>query len=295
VSKRIPFTQRFGTGLPNVPVDKEVPESARIGLISILSRLVQKTYISDWDMLASEALHTWRRLSSEFTDSGEYICTLGVKALAWDRFYVFCERVYRILQAPSRYDENGEIVETGPLTEAQRYYADEINELLAEENLTYEFVGGIFQRRGRPQTQKSLQRVSSVLADSRYTQVRNHYNKAVQFFNERPNADVQNCVKEAVCALEAFVEIIFGKKAAKGFDEVIRSKQGNSIGQIAPTIADGIIKLRAFRGNAQGVVHAALEGGYVGPVEAELVLSLVASYITYLNDTFLSQELEAPF
>ncbi len=277
-----------------MPVDKEVPESARIGLISILSRLVQKTYISDWDILASEALHTWRRLRNEFTDSAEAICTLGVKALAWDKFYVFCERVYRILEAPSRY-ENGEIVATGTLTEAQRYYADEINELLAEENLAYEFVEGVFQRRGRPQTQKSLQRVSSVLADSRYTQVRNHYNKAVQFFNERPNADVQNCVKEAVCALEAFVEIIFGKKAAKGFDEVIRSKQGNSIGQIAPTIADGIIKLRAFRGNAQGVAHAALEGGYVGPVEAELVLSLVASYITYLNDTFLSHEHEAPF
>jgi hypothetical protein len=188
-----------------------------------------------------------------------------------------------------------DIVVTGSLEDARGYYSTELNELLAEENLAYEFVEGIFQRRGRPQTQKSLRRMSAVLADPKFSQARNHYNKAVRFFNERPNPDVENCIKEAACALEAFVEILFGKRAAKNFDEAIRSRQGNAEGQLPPTIGESIIKLRAFRGSAKGVAHAAIEGGPVSEVEAELALSLAASYITYLRDKFPPKEEEIPF
>lgn len=291
MTKPIPFSQRFGTGLPTAPLEKDVPESARVGLLNILGGLVRNDYISAWPVIVTEALHVGRRLRQEFPDSSpdadEDICITIVKEMPWDKFYVFCEKVYTVLQA-SNYEDRS-------LVEAQQFYADEINELMAEENLAYEFANGLFHRRGRPQTQKSLQRVSAVLSDPRYLQVRNHYNKAVNFFNERPEPDVQNCIKEAVCAIEAFVEILFGNKAAKNFDDVIRSKQGNSAGQIPPTIGESIIKLRAFRGNAQGVAHAALGGGYTDTVEAELVLSLVATYITYLNDRFQTKEEEIPF
>ena len=298
MSGRIPFTQRFGTGLPSTPLDRDVPESARTGFINILGRLVRQNYISSWSDLASEALHTGRRLRQEIDDSmGDHdLCIAIIKTLQWDRFYVLCERVYRILKAPYSWDgQFREPVETGTLAEAQSYYTDEVDELLAEENLAYEFVGGMFQRRGRPQTQRSLQRVSAVLADQRYIQVRGHYSKAVKFFNERPEPDVQNCVKEAVCALEATLEILFGKRAAKDFNAAVRSRQGNEEGRIPPTIANGIIKLRAFRGSAQGVAHAALGGAVISVVEAELTMNLAASYITYLNDRFPPKEDDIPF
>ncbi len=298
MSTTVPFNQRFGTGLPDRPVDNEVPESARIGLIGILAKLVRKHCIYSWESLDQEALHTARRLQQDIdpTLNHEDTCILIVKELQWDKFYIFCERVYRILERPGYYDHDAQdFVYTGTLTEAQQYYTDEINELLAEENLAYEFVEGMFQRRGRPQTRKNLQRVSAVLSNPNYKQARNHYNKAIKFFNERPMPDVENCVKEAACTLEAFVETLFGKKAGKGFDEVIRSKQGNNEGQIPPTIGESIIKLRAFRGNAKGVAHAATGGGFVGDVEAELVLSLVAAYITYLHDRFPPQEEQVPF
>ncbi|MCL4303856.1 MAG: hypothetical protein KJ077_49690 [Anaerolineae bacterium] len=297
MSQNVPFTQRFGTGLPARPLDSEVPNTARIGLIGILNKIIKHNYVSSWSVLAEEVLHTGRQLRQDFPETrDEDLCTVVVKELKWDKFYIFCEKVYRVLQIPQYWDyELEDFIVTGTLEEAQNYYTDEINELLAEENLAYEFANGIFHRRGRPQTQKSLQRVSAVLSDPHYSQARNHYNKAVKFYNERPSPDIQNCVKEAICALEAFAEILFGKKAAKNFDEAIRSKQGNTEGQIPPTIGESIIKLRAFRGNAQGVAHAALEGGHVSEVEAELVLSLVASYITYLHDRFPSKEDNIPF
>lgn len=294
MNKVIPFNQRFGADLIGRPLDKEVPASARMGLIGILSKLIDQGYIPGWYSLVREALLVARRLKQEFESTGdEEICTAVIKELAWDKFYVFCEKVYKTLQ-PEQYweDQLNDYVAVGTLEESQRHFTDEMNEFLAEENLAYEFMEGAFQRRGRPQTQKNLQRVSAVLADPRYAQARNHYNRAVKFFNERPAADVQNCITEAVGALESFTEILFGKNAAEGFDDVVRSKQGNLEGQIPPSIGESIIKLRAFRGDAQ---EAALEGGFAGGIEAELVLSLVASYITYLRDRFPPKEEEVPF
>jgi hypothetical protein len=286
---RVPFNRRFGTGTPTPPVDGEVPDTARIGLIHILDMLVSMDFIYSWHPVAMAALRIARRLRQDFDHDAEHqdIAISIIRELSWDQFYSFCERLFECLQEPERVE--------GTLVDGQRLFTEALNELMAEENLAYEFANGQFQRRGRPQTQRNLQRVSTVLADARYSLVRNHYNKAVKFFNERPNPDVHNCVKEAVCALEAFATITFGKKASRNFDECIRSKQGNSEGQLPPTIGDSIIKLRAFRGNAQGVAHAAIDGGHVGVAEAELVLSLVATYITYLHDRFAPREDEIPF
>ena len=55
-----------------------------------------------------------------------------------------------------------------PLSEVKAYYTDEINTLLAEENIGYQFVNGEFQRRGRAQTQKNIQRVGVVLGPEKF-------------------------------------------------------------------------------------------------------------------------------
>jgi hypothetical protein len=292
--KTVPFAQRFGIASPSPLIDRDFPDSARVGLVHILAKLVDHDYVLSWSVLSEESLLVARRLKQDFENAtDQYICVTLVQEMAWDKVYVFCEKAWKVLQSKRYWDERvQDIVVVGTLVESQHHFEDEINILLAEENLAYEFVDGVFQRRGRPQTQKSLQRMSAVLSDPRYAQARTHFNKAVKFFNERPSPDVQNCIKEAACTLEAFVEILFGKKAAKSFDEIIRSKQGNAEGLIPPIIGDGIIKLRAFRGNAQGVAHAALDGGFVSEIEAELILNLVASYVTYLNDRFPSKEKE---
>lgn len=286
---KIPFNRRFGTGLPTPPLDKDVPESARIGLINILDKLIRNDYLYSWNLLANEALLVGRKLRQDFDEhtQDQEICTTIIKSFYWDRFYIFCENLYQYVQAPADRDESD--------AEAKRVYTDHINSLLVEENLAYEFSDGLFHRRGRPQTQKGFQKASAVLADERYSPARKHYNNAVKFFNERPEPDARNCIKEAVCALEAFAEILFGKKAAKSFEEVLRSKKGTGEHEIPPTIVDGIIKIRAFRGDAQGVAHAALEGSSATIIEAELVLSLVASYITYLNDKFALKHDEIPY
>jgi hypothetical protein len=128
--------------------------------------------------------------------------------------------------------------------------------------------------------------MGAVLADTRLEQVKNHYIKARKFFDLRPTPDPENCIKEALCSLEASIEILTTKNASKEFEKVIKQLEGNNSNQIPYPIGDGLIKLHSYRGSGQGVAHAALLGNKVTILEAELVLNIVASYITYLADLF---------
>ncbi len=81
---------------------------------------------------------------------------------------------------------------------------------------------------------------------------------------------------------------------SKDFTQVVKQLRGNDPGQIPAPLVEGMIKLYAYRGSGKSVTHAALQGNRVSEVEAELVLNLVASYVTYLVDLFPQLE-DIPF
>jgi hypothetical protein len=132
------------------------------------------------------------------------------------------------------------------------------------------------------------------LAQPRFGKVKYHYNKARSFFNQRPDSDTENCIKEGLCALEACLESLTGESTSKNFSKVVKHRMGNGPGQIPSPIAEGMIKLHAYRGSGQGIAHAASKGNRVTASEAELVLNLTAAYITYLADLYPEKE-EIPF
>ena len=225
------------------------------------------------------------------TALGVMIFLLLLNDAQWHHIYSFCERVYdHVLAEVGHIEDHDTWVITTPLSEVKDYYTSEINTILAEENIGYQFVNGEFQRRGWAQTQQNIQRVGVVLGGERFRAVRNHFNKARKFFNELPEPDSVNCVKEAILALEACLEVLTGKPASKDCSKVINQLQGNGEKQIPSPIAQGMIKLHSYRGSGKGVAHAALGGNRVSEVDAELVLSLSAAYITYLIDLFLDSK-----
>ena len=246
-----------------------------------------------------ELLRTGRLLAADFAFKANTPFlqqTLELlRKMEWWQVYTLCERIYRyqIREAGWR-DEGNDWIVSKTKDEMRSYFSDQINDILAEENIAYQFLDGEFQRQGRAQTQRALQRVGRVLGQARLSTVRNHYNKARKFFDARPVSDAENCVKEALCALEACLEVLSGRPASKDFAKTVQQLKGNEVRQIPPPIAEGLIKLHGYRGSGQGVAHAALEGNRVTELDAELVLSLVASYISYLVDLLTEPE-EIPF
>ncbi|MBI1879932.1 MAG: hypothetical protein HYR94_17215 [Chloroflexi bacterium] len=137
---------------------------------------------------------------------------------------------------------------------------------------------------------KQFDEIKSLLDENNLHEAQSHFAKAVRFLDDEIDLNHENCIKEAICALEASVEKLTGKPASKDFAKVIKQLQGKELGQIPPTIANGIIQLYGYRGDGKAIAHAALQGSSVSGKEAELVLNLVASYISYLHDLYSHDE-----
>ena len=286
------FSQRMGTSQGKL-IDNDFPLNARTALAYVFADLQYKSYLVAEEQIIRELHRIGRITKGDVTESDDRTLASRVAnrlyKLAWHQVYFFCERVYaKLLMGVGDYDE---IV---CLAEVRDYFTSEVNLILEEENLAFHFVDGQFHRRGRAQTQKSLERVGTVLSDPRLEAVKNHFNKARRFFDGRPISDSENCVKEALCALEACVEVLTSKNASREFEKSIKQLQGNAPNQIPAPIGEGMIKLHGYRGSGQGVAHAATQGNRVLQIDAELVLSLVAGYVTYLADLYPLKE-DFPF
>jgi len=299
---RSTFSQRF-VKKQSKTISDDFPKTARIALVYLFADLVDRNFI-DSDRknpnlaIINELCRTARIDYDELDQRPAYEEQIKYlfERMKWWQIYIFCERIYdRLLSSVGDFNDYGNWIETKSLSDVRNYYVDEINVILEEENIAFTFADGEFHRRGRAQTQKNIQRVGTVLNDPNMSGVREHYNKARRFFDQRPKPDVKNCVKEALCALEACIEILTPKSASKDFAKAIRQLEGNDHKCIPSPIAQGMIKLYAYRGSGQGVAHAALKGSRVSDIDAELVLSLVASYITYLYDIFKFPEEDIPF
>jgi hypothetical protein len=293
-----PFTQRFGMD-HDKSVEDEFPKDAIVGLAHIFEDLNSRSYLAESKRVLSE-LH--RRSRSAFLPDVDITRSLfdqvlePLQRLRWNAVYDFCERACESLLEPVVHrDDDGAISEEKSLLEVQSYFSKELNLLLSEENMAYQFVEGKFQRRGRAQTQKSIERMGSVLSEPVLANIRRHYNKALSFFNQRPTPDSQNCVKEALCALEAALSHAYGEDFSADFTKSVKGRRGNDPHQIPAPIAEGLIKIHGYRGSGQGVSHAAPNGTRVSELEAELVLNLVASYVTYVIDLSRQEEHNVPF
>ena len=293
---RVSFSQRMLPANSRSPIDGEVPRSARVAVIHVLNRMVDEQRFEGWSILLEQARYAARQLpGTSYFERAEEVCVELVLDMPWQVFYDYLEQVYGLLVGrPALDQETGAWETVFSIADSQTRFTNQINQVLSEENLCYELRDGEFCRRGRPHTQRALGKASLVLADPRFGKSLRYYRKALGFFNRRPQPDAENCVKEAVCAMEAAAVVLLGKQGCGKFETLIQNAKGTSADSIPPTLAESMLKLWAFRGAAEGVAHGSVDGGIVGACEAEAALSLVAAYITYLNDKFSTPE-ELPF
>ena len=296
----IPFEQRLGLK-GEKPISNDFPDSAQIALIYFLEDLVNRNYIisSDsvisWGNLLNEMYRVARIMQSSNDNWPSYQEELKwvLSSTEWSQIFNYCERVYSrlLVEVPDQKEQR--IIATKQ--EVEKYFTEEMNILLFEENFSYEFKNGQFERTGRLQTQKSIKRMGAVLSSSSLSFVRQHYNKAVKFFNNIEEPDYKNSIKESLCALESCIESTTGKPASKNFTKSLKELEGNGNSQIPPQITESIIKVFAYRGGGQGVAHSAPNGSKTTKLEAELILNITAAYITYIVDLFPENVEEVPF
>ena len=98
--------------------------------------------------------------------------------------------------------------------------------------------------------------------------------------DERPEPDVENCVKDAVGALEGVARTLVGKPSAplKGILNNDPFKLN-----IHPALRESLLKVEGYEGDAPGAGHAKVaEKRNVEIADAEFVLTTCAAGILFL-------------
>lgn len=279
-------------------IDEQFPTSARTALLHLLFDLQERAYVAGWRGIARELKRIGRHPPTAYDTSSVAAEKQAkddaqevLKSLTWEKVYDFCERLYGHLSRDVLgYDD----AVTVPRSEVQEYISDELERIFLEEGLAYEFSEGLVRRRGRKHTVVQATRAQVVLGDIRLAGARKHYDKALQFFRHPTKPDYENCVKEAVCALEAAGKALFPVAKASTLGDLSKWFQTTKEYAIPKALLKTIDGIYAYRSGGDGVGHGGAAGGKATAEVAEYVLAVVASQIIYLVDIEKIDE-EIPF
>lgn len=275
---------------PHQQIDNSFPESARIAVLHLICDLEEKSYIPDWPTIARElqriARHQPISYDSSFSQEVERARIDAEEALfslKWDKVYDFCERLYGYLSKDVKgWIESSKFGVVVSKSEVQTYISNELERLFLEEQFSFEFIDGVVRRRGRNHTEEQATRAQVVLGDLRLTESRNHYIKALNFFRDPLKPDYENCVKEAVCAVEAAGKKLFPAAKASTLGDLIKWFKITKEYEIPKALLNTIEGIYAYRNGGNGVGHGGAEGGVATVEVAEYVLGVTASQIIYL-------------
>ncbi|MBI2866143.1 MAG: hypothetical protein HYX99_02115 [Chloroflexi bacterium] len=105
------------------------------------------------------------------------------------------------------------------------------------------------------------------------------FQKAIRALNVRPQPDTENCIKDAVGALEGVARIVTGdEKSTLG--DLLDKKLVPTI--IPKPLHKAFEAVYGYRSTTPGIGHGQVEASTVMLEDAELVLGLCAAMIIYL-------------
>lgn len=183
-----------------------------------------------------------------------------VRDLEWWQFYDATEELLRLTHEPE-------------------HVAEEINSLFASEGSPYSMTSSGIQWRLTARAEEAVREVDRLLdLEERFLGPAEQWQKAQGHLAKRP-PDAENCVKDAVGAVEGVARLISGQhKQTLG---KIITPLANRLGMHG-SLAKAVSNLYGYRGDEQAVAHGATRELLQIIHEAEMVLHWTAATISYL-------------
>ena len=189
---------------------------------------------------------------------------------AWWQFYDILEQILRIIE-----QQWGE--------EYTADFSGRVNAVLTREGIPWKMEDSKVTRTLAPTIQEQIREARVLLTNPRFEGPDEQYKRAIDCLNQRPEPDEENCVKDAVGALEAVANIVAGTAGVQ-LNTMLNQEPFRS--GIHPTIRQSIEKIYAYRGAAPGVGHGQVGPSVVGVSEAIWVLATTAATIIYFVSKF---------
>jgi hypothetical protein len=254
------FSKRYGLRpTPEGLMYEDVGERARAGLFH-MTRQFFEDYFDLYRALCAALRIPWN-----WNVGNDYQASRAIESLImncqWWQFYDICEVLWQSL----KYKRTN--------------LSEEINTLFREEHLGFEIRDGKVEKIGSGFVDARIEETRYLLKEPEFKGADKHFEKAMKALNARPNPDVENCVKDAVSAIESVGRIIVNDAKAL-LSDIIKEMAKNKT--IPKPLDEAIQKIYAYRGDQPGVAHGLVGTSKVTIDEAEFVLAMSAVIIIYL-------------
>jgi len=265
------FSKRYGLrATPEGLLFAEVPERARIGLYHIIEEFFGITGARRYLKLYHEicvALRIPRDRGVYTEESASRAIEDLIMGCEWWQFHDICEVACASLSIEG----------------VRAQLCAKINQLFAEEWLGFEFRNGLVEKIGVGFIDAQVKEARYLLKEPQFKGADEHFEKALKAINIRPDPDVENCIKDAVSAIESVGRILVSDEKHL-LSDIIRDMSKEGI--IPKPLDEAIQKVYAYRGNEPGVAHGLVGDSKVTVDEAEFVLAMSAAIIIYLVNKY---------
>ncbi|MCK4402507.1 MAG: hypothetical protein KAV98_01880 [Dehalococcoidia bacterium] len=244
----------------------DVSERARVGLYHIVRQFFKKYYDLYKALCIALRIPLDRDIAESYL-SWDYLASEAIEKLImncqWLQFYDMCEVLWQGLEYECERDS----------------LSEEINTLFREEHLGFELKDGKVEKIGAAFIDARVNEARYLLKETEFKGADKHFEKALKALNIRPNPDAENCVKDAVAAIESVGRIIV-KDGKAMLSDIIKDMARD--GLIPRPLDEAIQKVYAYRGSQPGVAHGLVGTSKVTIDDAEFVLAMSAAIIIYL-------------
>lgn len=274
------FSKKFGYGSnANGMIYEDAPNKLRIGLCNHIEDYVRSNNLprySELYRLFTAFFKDQRNVDViEFNNEQWFIEDSIMNRYKWYEIFDLMEYLFNIIHPGDKYKDIPSI----------RYqYTVDINRLMDSENIGWHLSRGKFERRGSEYLDKeTIHKVRNLLINPVFSGPSVQFNKAVDFLSKRPAPDKENCVKEAVGALEGVARILLDDKNITLGKAVDRLVKENKVRKPFDKIFHA---LYGFASSEPGVRHAAIDVSPIDIGEAWFVLYSAAACMIFLCDKF---------
>ena len=277
--------------------DNQVPAGVRDGCIWVLQRTLPYGRLDRDQLKAQLAYHVDEKFR-QYLDWADL--RKLVRGCKWNEFYDVCESCHHFFTSiQGKSYPTSRVIglhfaqwPDGTIPDGlASKFSEQLNTLFEDHGMGYRLNNGRIERFGSDFTSKAIQETRVLLRDLRFKGPDEQFEKAIGFLSQRPEPDTENCVKDAIGAVEGVTRII--SKANKLDLRKLLEREPFRSG-IHGTLNEALKKLYAYRGAAGGVARGQEGESVVGIQEAQLVLTVSAGAIHYLVNKFGEPPEQAP-
>ena len=280
------FSKRYGYGAcASAPIYQDAPEKLRIGLCNLIQDYVDANNLPDYSSLYLKITFWLKKQRKKNISYLEEIKSLILTELSWYELFELIEYLYGLV-AFYYYDEYKQQWQsfTDQVNQIRYDYTVKINQLFEDENIGWRLKKGKFERIGQEFLETEvIQKTKDILKNELFAGPNKQFNKAIGFLSKRPDPDLENCVKEAVGALEGVARLLINDETVslgKAVDKLI------AMGKIRKPFDKIFDALYGFASTVPGARHAAVKPSNMSVPEASFVLYSSAVCIVFLCETF---------